>query len=634
VPSLQEIVTDTKMSSTASIFSLAIEERARAESSAWARFSSARDQTEFCVGWLSILCAQIDRVSGGVVLLGPDQEGSYVPAAVWPDPSRDLTHLGTAAERALSERRGIVIAADGKAGSVRDQPAHIGYPIEVAGVLHGAVVLDIAASPEAALQRALRQLHWASAWLVDRFRQQALANRDVRVGRLALAMDLIATAVQEQRLAAAALAVANEMSSGLKCDRVSVGLERHGSIKVLAISNTAVFDARMSLVRLIGEAMDEVLDLDAALVWPPHAGSEQGAVAHAELASELRDVAICSVPLLEDGHAIGALTLERSSGDAFDEETIELCKTAGGLLGPILGLKRDNERGALRRMREGFHDKALILFGPRHPGVKLVALVALAIVVSLGFATGTYRVPAKTVVEGAVQRAAVAPFDGHIAQSFVRAGDTVQSGQVLVRLDDRELKLEHARLTSEREQAARKQRQALATQDRGAMAVIAAQLAQTDAQLLLISDKLARATLVAPFEGVVVSGDLNQLLGTPVEQGKLLFQIAPLDAYRVVLEVDERDIATIELGQSGELTLSGLPDRRLGFSVQQITPVASQQDGRNFFRVEAHLKTDLERVRPGMEGIGKITVGERKLIWIWTHSFVDWLRTWAWKELP
>jgi multidrug resistance efflux pump len=272
--------------------------------------------------------------------------------------------------------------------------------------------------------------------------------------------------------------------------------------------------------------------------------------------------------------------------------------------------------------------------GPSHTGAKLIAVAVVAVVVFFCFATGTYRVSAKTAVEGAVQRAAVTPFDGHIAESFVRAGDTVQAGQILARLDSRELTLEHTRLVSEREQSVRKQRQALADQDRGAMMVAAAQIAESDAQIALIADKLSRATLTAPFDGVVVSGDLNQLLGTPVEQGKLLFQIAPLDAYRVILQVDERDIASVDLGQTGELTLSGLPDQRLGFAVQQITPVASQEEGRNFFRVEAHLQTPSVRVRPGMEGVGKITVGERKLIWIWTHSLTDWLRTWVWKQLP
>ena len=624
----------TPIAGTASIHALATEDILRAESSAWARFSTARDRTEFCSSWLAILCTQIDRVNGALLLLGPDQDGAFIPTAMWPDASRDLQHLSPAAERALGERRGIVVAPDGKSQPTRDQPAHIGYPIEVSGVLHGAVVLDIAARPDPALQRALRQLHWATAWLVDRFRQQVLEEREARIARLALALDLVATAVQEHHLSAAALAVANELASRLKCDRASIGFEKSGNVEVEAISHTATFDARMSLVRLIGDAMDEVLDLDTALIYPPRADDELGAVAHAELASELKDVAICSVPLLEDGHAMGALTLERTSGDVFDDETMELCKTIGGLLGPILRLKQDNEHGALWRMREGFHEKAQMLFGPRHPGVKLVACVIIGILIFLSVATGTYRISAKTAVEGAVQRAAVAPFDGHIAQSFVRAGDIVREGQALCRLDDRELKLEYTRLTSEREQTQRKHRQALASQDRGSMTVLAAQIAQIDAQIALVGDRLSRATLVAPFNGVVVSGDLSQLLGTPVEQGKLLFQVAPLDAYRVILEVDERDIASIELGQPGELTLSALPNQGMDFTVRQITPVSSQQEGRNYFRVEAQLDAPSDRVRPGMEGVGKITIGDRRLIWIWTHSLVDWLRSWAWKELP
>jgi hypothetical protein len=623
------------MASSASIYAAANDDAAHAESAAWVRFSAARERTEFCIGWLTILCLQIDRVRGGLLLLGPDAAGAYTPTAIWPDASRDLRHLSAAAERALRERRGVVVAPDGTSQPTRDQPRHIGYPIQVSGVLRGAVVLDIAPGPEQGLQRALRTLHWGSAWLVDRFRQEAQAEQDAHSTRLALAMDLVATAVQERRLSAAALALANELSARLKCDRVTIGLATNGRIEVEAISHTAVFDARMSLVRMIREAMEEVLDLDAAQVFPPLAEAELGAVAHAELARELKDIAICSVPLLlEDALPIGVLTLERSSGEPFNKETIELCKTAGGLLGPILNLKRENERGTLSRLRQSMREDVRILIGPRHTGAKLIALAVVAAVLFFSFATGTYRVAAKTVVEGAIQRAAVAPFDGHIAQSFVRAGDTVQTGQVLCRLDDRDLTLEHARLMSEREQAVRKEREALANEDRGAMMVAAAQIAETDAQIALVSDKLARATLSAPFNGVVVSGDLSQLQGTPVEQGKLLFQIAPLDAYRVVLQVDERDIAYVQLDQTGELTLSGLPSQRLKFSVQQITPVATQDEGRNYFRVEAHVQSLTDRMRPGMEGIGKITVGQRKLIWIWTHSLVDWFRIWMWKQMP
>ena len=103
------------------------------------------------------------------------------------------------------------------------------------------------------MQRALRLLHWASAWLVDQFRKRVLEEQDARLARLALAMDIVATAMQRRQFAPSALAVANELAGRLACDRVSIGLEKSGSIEVRAISHTATFDPKMDLGRRIGE---------------------------------------------------------------------------------------------------------------------------------------------------------------------------------------------------------------------------------------------------------------------------------------------------------------------------------------------------------------------------------------------
>jgi hypothetical protein len=69
-------------------------------------------------------------------------------------------------------------------------------------------------------------------------------------------------------------------------------------------------------------------------------------------------------------------------------------------------------------------------------------------------------------------------------------------------------------------------------------------------------------------------------------------------------------------------------------TVQKITPVSEAKEGRNYFRVEAQFDRPHDRLRPGMEGAGKIEIDRRLWIWIWTHQIVDWIRLTVWSWLP
>ncbi len=133
---------------------------------------------------------------------------------------------------------------------------------------------------------------------------------------------------------------------------------------------------------------------------------------------------------------------------------------------------------------------------------------------------------------------------------------------------------------------------------------------------------------------MVVQGDLSQQIGAPIELGKELFILAPLQSYRVILQVDEREIRHVQPGQSGRLVMIGLAGEPIDLRINKVTPVATSQDGKNFFRVEAQLRQAPPHLRPGMEGIGKIETGRRQLWWILTHSLTEWLSLNSWKWLP
>lgn len=623
------------MQNTAPVYSIADEQKARAESAAWARFTAPADAHELYASWLALTAARIGNARAGILLTRQAASQTFTVAAAWPDGRRDLQYLGAVAQQALEQREGVVAAPGGGGPPAADGVAHVGYPLDVGGQVHGAVVFDMGPGTAAGLQEALRQIHWGSAWLIDHFRQWLLQRREAELARTALLNEVMATAMQHAQLQPSALAVANELASRLGCDRVSVGFESAGQVTPLVMSNTASFDKRSDLVRWVGQAMDEVLDLGVAVVFPAPADDELGSLAHADSARQLSVAAMLSVAVRHEAQTVGVLSFERNVGPPFSDEERELAAALAVMLGPVWALQRANERGLVGRLRDGLRDGLREVMGPSRPGLKLGASVMGLFMVFIALWQTDHRISARTAVEGSTQLAAVAPFDGFLAEALVRAGETVKKGQTLARLDDRDLKLERSRWGAEREQLQRRYQVAQAQADRAAMGVLAAQMNQAEAQLSLVEERLARATVVAPYDGVVVSGDLSQKIGSPVETGRLLFEVAPLQGYRVMLEVDDRDIARLATGQGGELVLSGMPDRRLGITVKRITPVATQRDGSNLFAVEATIEGGAPPgLRPGMEGIGKVVVGERSLLWIWTHGFFDWLRLSMWNWMP
>ena len=606
-----------------------------ADADVWRAFVAARSDEEFCQTWLALLCRQLPGIKGGVVLFQATNANTFAPVAIWPEVTRDLSFLGKVAERALVERRGVVH----RPSAAADAPVYVAYPIEVSGRLLGSVVLDSVARTEPEIHALLRQLHWGMAWLNDLSRRRELTAVEARLDRIGSVMEVIATALSRQRLQQTLFDVANHIARQLRCARVAIGLVNERKVRVTTLSNAAWFEKNAALVKLYAAAMEEAYDrLTTLTYYAPEsnnsAATEETMSAHARLARESGARASLSVPLQLGSDCIAVLTLERDSDEPFDAGQTAWVEALATLLPAAIDHKRRAERGYTARVRDDSRTLATRLFGPRHLVWKLSATLLFVLFAALALVDIDYRVAAKTVIEGDTQRAIVAPFESFVATSHVRAGDIVRQGQVLCTLDDNDLLLEQHKWKSETEQASRKLREAMAKHDLAAVQVLNAQLQQTEAQLALVRERLARVTITAPFDGVVMSGDLSQLVGSPVEQGKKLFEIAPLQSYRVVLQVDEHDVRHVDVGQRGKLVIAGIASDSLPFQVSKVTPVAMAQDGRNFFRIEARLDQAPPGMRPGMEGVGKITVGERRLWWILTHGFTDWLRLTLWTWLP
>lgn len=613
---------------------------ASSEDALWEAFLSARNADEYCHAWLGLVCHDSPHTQSAAVLIESAEGNAFVPIAVWPKASPEFSRLASVVEKVLRERRGVVQPAVAK----EDQPVtHIAYPVFADDRLAAVIALETTC-PENEVQKLLRLVHWGSAWLAN-----LLIGRELEVAskgreRVGSVLNVIAVALRHKKFQQSLFDVANELRPRFDCDRVAIGLADNAHVKVAALSEAATFERNTPLVKAYKAAMEEAHDegkpVHQKLVQPGSREADSATestpanLKHLELLHVSGASQVLSVPLSQGAECVGVLTLEKSDEKGFAESDLEWLDAFGALLAPVIVQRRAAEHTSLGRFKKECQLFLENLFGTGHLVSKTATCAVFLTVAVLTLVHIDYRVPAKTVIEGEVQRVAAAPFEGFIGASYVRAGDTVKQGQALAQLDDRELKIEQARWASERDQHQNKLRDAMANHDLTAVEVVGAQLKQAQAQLALVTEKIERARLVAPYDGLVVSGDLSQQIGSPVESGKKLFEIAPLSSYRVILQVDEREIRHIRAGQKGRLVITGIAGEPMPLTVVKVTPVATAQEGKNFFRVEAKLGQTSSRLRPGMEGIGKIEVGSHSLWWVLTHSLTDWLRLALWEWLP
>lgn len=600
----------------------------------WRAFLAAQTDTQFFAAWLRVLCEPVTALATGVVLLRSERENAFVPIALWPEAPRDLAHLGAITGEALRLNAGVLqptppVESSGQGGY------QAALPLEASGRTVGVAVFEMAVRSQSEAQQLLRHVHWGLGWTLEYLGRRRATADDRAAARLGGVMEVLAGALRPLPLEQLLMELANLLCRRLEAARVVIGLRDRGRLRLAAISDVAYFENRSDAGSYYLAAIEEAIEAYGAVRYDAAGATDvQEHPGHAHLAAYSRATSILTVSLHSGSRAIGAVCAERLSGPAFSEEDVDWLNALASLLPAVIEQKRRADQSLVVHTARAVKTLAGRLLGPGHLTWKCSAILSLAAAAALILVSVDYRVTAHTVIEGEIDRAAVAPFDGYLETSAVRAGDIVHRGELLCQLNDRDLKLEREKWANEREQYSRELRQAMADQDLAHVEVIEAQLNESKAHLALVEDELARARVTAPFDGVVISGDLTQRIGSPVQRGQKLFEIAPLNAYRVILQVDERDVRPVAVGQSGRLLVTSLAGRPISFHVSMITPVATSKDGRDYFRVEARLDSAPPALRPGMEGVGKIVIGPRPLYWVLSHRFVEWLRLLLWRWLP
>ncbi len=456
--------------------------------------------------------------------------------------------------------------------------------------------------------------------------QQARAD----VEKFANTLDLMAAVNEEKRFLAASLALCNGLATRHGCDRVSLGWMESGYIRLRTISRTEKFDRKMAAAQALEAAMEETLDQDEEIVWPVPEGFAAVARDHEKFSRDQSVSHLCSLPLRVDDTPVAVLTCERQNRPFTELEVQQLrlsCDQASRRLADLK--KQDRWFGA--RWAATTKEQLGRLVGPEHTWAKVFTLLVAVLLVIVCLPIWNYRVEGNFILRSEDITHVTAPFDGFIAQSTIRPGDVVKQNEELFSLNTVDLELEEAGALADLNRYLREAEKARAAGALAEMRIAEALAEQVRARLDVIRHRLKLAVSRAPYDGILIEGDLRQRLGAPVKQGEALFRLARTDTLYVEAEINERDVHEILNKKAGEIAFVSQPRLKFPVRIVRIEPAAAAKSQGNFYIARLEFVNKPEPWwRPGMSGLCKLEVGKRTPFWVATHRTVDFLRMFFW----
>ena len=469
----------------------------------------------------------------------------------------------------------------------------------------------------------------AAAVAVDQMGAELEAARgDVQV--FAVILDLMVLLDEETHFTSAAMLLCNQAASRLQADRASLGWAHGHELRVEAISHADRFEKRSGAAKALAMAMEEAFDQDDEIVFPPREELKTVVRCHESYAEAHGAPHLASIPLRAGTERVGVLTLERPAGPFTDAELRSLRLTADHAARRLRELwQRDRWLGA--RLAHWSRQKIGGLIGPEHTGAKAAVVGFFLLLATLTFVTKTYRVEAPFTLRTTTAALLPAPFDGYLDQVQCRVGDSATEGQPLLALSTRELVLDESAALAEKNSFLAEAQKAQSSEQIAEMQIALAKAAQADTRLERTRYHLSQAVIKAPFDGIVIEGDLREHLGAPVKQGEVLVKIARLANLYPEAKVNERSIREVTAGAAGELAFASQPRWKFPIRVERVEPAAEVTDKGNNFTVKCTMEgARQDWWRPGMTGVCKIDAGRRSLLWLLTHRTVQYLRLQLW----
>lgn len=451
-------------------------------------------------------------------------------------------------------------------------------------------------------------------------------------------------------------AVVNTPSAVIPYERASVALDERGKLRLKAISgmeqinpgareiaqledvipavsggSDAVFIAQRDMVRNDNAQNDDVQSGEGS-ESQIEAPEEAMKAPFRKYFAETGMRAFYALPLADEEGRLGILLFESSDPDFLNEAHLEMIRVLAGqatvavrnaslykevpfigLLGPIL--QRKTKFLALEKRR-----RALFVAG-----------VAAAILFLAIFPI-PMRVDGTSTVASARSAQVQPEIDGVVRQVYVREGDHVQRGQVLADLEDWDYRAALAGAQAKYQTATMEMNRALSANDGAQAGIQGVQARYWASEVDRARERLDRTHLRALLDGWVTTPHVEDLTGRHLAAGDMFAEIADSSASRVDVAIDESEISLLRSGDAAAIKVEGFPTHTFRGNVAVVSPKSQPDGDARFFYARVDVPNPDGRLRPGMQGRGKISVGWHPIGYVLFRSPFMWLysKLWWW----
>ena len=469
----------------------------------------------------------------------------------------------------------------------------------------------------------------------------------------------------------AAYAVANDGKRLIACDRLSVAMKIGGRVSVQAVSGQEVVEQRANLIRELTKVCKVAIRSGEDIVYT---GNTEG------FAPDIRDALELYVD--ESGSKSVIVTLLYKPETEPNKDRVPFGCLVAEQIGDELASTDMHARTevvsrhastALWNAQE--HDKIFLL-----PLLKLIGspwrffrgrtlakiagvlLAILTVILVMAFVPWQLTIEGRGSLLPEERRITYAPLAGIVVDVPFDHGQRVRKGDVLARLESRELEKQLKELTATYMKA-RSQISYLTPQvDRASsrpneFSQLSGQLSEAkitaagaQQQIELIKEQLESLTITSPQDGIVTTWEAKKnLLGRPVEIGQELISVAATEGEWVLeVEVPDDDMAPIHAAlarlreeiKRGEKppgsTLSAYfvtatdPEHRYPGIVRRIASKAETVEGQHVVKLTVgfsdqvrndYLKRNRE-LRPGSEVRARVNCGHARLAYVMLRDVV------------